>query len=477
MSTFKKDRIAPLTSVGTTLEDERRVVDSIIRSKVDIKNTPLIRYTGVKTTVTYFAQITDIQSDFITNLNSFNDVDKNLKVFRRIKDFVMVIKGEVSPEMESDQQWGDSAESGSSAQILPRTLKPKPGDAFIMEQYGRVNLYRVSNVVPKTFEIDSGFEINYVMEVSDFRWETHPLSQCIADDWIFEYRSVGTGTRALFRSEDYDVLRTMREFYQELADEYISRFYHKVLNTVFLTIEKGITINQPSSDFSHSLGGDPYDEPIADIEEIAEDSARSYVGRLLYDRELVCFIKKHSIFYTSNNIFLPTAFFPSRDNVYRDTIFGVIESRRINRLNLLYQVPTPMLVATIGYPPQLFGKVDIAWSPSLTYGSLNLLPNKFGMKMKSTFNAARSGYDREFFRNYVDILVECISAYVHLTPSDDAKIIDRLYFIAQNRSGLNELSNSEKFYLYPLISKLLIEMIIRMSKEEKLTEGTTFSYD
>lgn len=461
--TFKRQMVAPMTAARSPLEQERRVIDSILASKVGIKDTTLIRYSGSKTTVTYLAQMTSEGNDYLVNLNSFNDIDTNLKVFQRIDDFVFMIKAAIEPEEESDPALGVSEEAQGSAQILPRTIKPRQGDAFVMKQFDRVCLFRVSNVTPKTFENDAGFEINYILEADNFRWDLHPVTACIAENWQFEYRHVGTGMRSLFRKSDYEVLLKLRELYNELSDDYVTRFFNKILNTFLLSPPLDMPETSPFMILEPPKAME--EAPLTNLAQDARDNVQKLVGQKLYDRELVHFINKHSLFTTVDNTLYPTAFLTSRPDVYRDSIFGALEKRTLKRLVLFYQVPNPLMMATPGFPPQLFGKVDLAWTGSLVHGCLDLLPRNFYLKIKTFSYEARSSYDKNFFNNFSDVIVECLSAYLQTTEAQDDSILSRLNFIAINSGNLDNIPDQEKFYLYPLIAKVIIDYMMRLSLE------------
>lgn len=456
--TLKRDLITPMTSGSTTAEDERRVVDNVLKSKVETKASPLVRLSGVKTSVTYFAQITQLGSDYLTNLNSFNSIDQNLIQFKKIEELLLLFKNEMTPEVEADQINGVSVESSGSCQILPRTIQPRIGDMFAMKNFERINLYRVTNVNIATFENESGYEINFMMLEENFDLSSHKLKDCIAEEWNFEYRHVGTEFRTLFRREEMDYLKKMRKLYNELSIEYIEKFYDKILNSFFFEVDDNTT----HDDVPYTIVGEDNNITSPDLK-----IGREWLRRKFYERETVEFIKKNNIFYNNRKIILPTQFFTS-GKVYRETIYGAIEARDFKRLNYKYFIPVPVNMATPGMLPQLFGKVDLLWSPSLTNGCLNLLPVGFADKIKSLPNSARNSYDANLYSNISEIIIETIAVYINGKPEDDYNILSRLLHISDKFDELLDIPSEESFFIWPLLGYILIDVMVRFSDKNFL---------
>ncbi len=455
---FKKDIITPMTSGSTTAEDERRVVDNVLKSKVEAKSSPLVRLSGVKTSVTYFAQITQMGSDYLNNLNSFNSIDPNLVRFKKIEELLLLFKNEMTPDVEADQINGVSVESSGTCQVLPRTIQPRIGDVFAMKNFERINLYRVTNVTIATFENESGYEISFMMLEENFDLSRHKLRDCIAEEWNFEYRHVGTEFRTLFRREEMDYLKKMRKLYNELSIEYIEKFYDKILNSFFFEVED----TSSHDDIPYTIAGGAGVSTPPDVK-----IGREWLRRKFYEREMVEFLKKNNIFYNNRKIVLPTQFFTS-GKVYRETVYGAIEARDFKRLKYKYFIPVPVNMATPGMLPQLFGKVDLLWSPSLTDGCLNLFPVGFADKIKSLPNSARNSYDANVYSNFIDIITETIAVYINGKPEDDYNVLTRLMYIADNSDQLCEIPSEESFFIWPLLGYILIDVMVRFSDKNFL---------
>ena len=472
--TLKKNLITPMTSGNTTMEEERRVVDNVLKAKVATKESPLLRLSGVKTPVTYLAQITQSANDYLVNLNSFNDIDPNMVQLKKIENMVLLFKSEMTPDVQTDPVMGVSVESNGTCIVMPRTIKPRQGDVFVMKNYDRTNLYRVSLVTPTTLENDAGFEINFVMIFDNFNIETHPIRNCIVEEWNFEFRHVGTEFRTLFRREEYDYLKGMRGLYAELSETFIGKFYDKTLNTFFFEVEDNAT----HEDVPYTIvSQNPEQDMTAIVNSADNRTGPEWFGRKFYEREVIEFIKKHNIFYSNKRVILPTQFFASR-KVYRDTIYGAIEARDHKRLKYRYFIPTALTMATPGFPPQLFGKVDLMWSPSLTDGCLNLFPKSFADKIKILPNSARQSYTDNFYQSYTDFVVELVAIYVNGRQQDDWNVVSRLKFLWENIRRIEEMHNEDMFFLLPLVGYILTDIMIRFSSEEftKLmnqTEATT----
>lgn len=459
--TFKKNLITPPINDQQVQETEKRVIDNIISSKLETKKLPVMRLTGAKTTVTYFAQITDLVNDYLTNVNSFNSIDPNLARYKQIEKFVMLFKSELTPDVEADQVTGVSVEQSGSCFVLPNTIQPKPNDFFIMEQYSVKNLYRVTNVNINTLENEKGYEISFALYIQNFDLDQHSFRNCIAERWIFEYRHIGTEFRTLFREEEFEYLIIMRKLYVELSDAYVINFYDNVLNTFLF--EVGVDTNT-HEDLPYTVVGDNSSVILPDVK-----IPQYYKGLKFYEREMIEFIRKNNIFYNCKKIVNPTQFFTSRRNVYRETIYGVLESRDIKKLKYYYFIPTHLTIATPGYPPQLFGKVDLMWSPVLVDGAINLLPSEFRSKLSSIITSSAYGtFNGTIYKSITDVFVEIIGIYIKNDPKNDYMIIDRLIGLYKNISDLEEIPLEEKFFLYPLLGYILLDIMARFSDKDFL---------
>ena len=67
-------------------EEEQRIADAVLQDRLEVKNTPLSRMTGLKTTVVYYQQKTIGRNDYLVNTAGLNTIDVNK--FNFIKIFV-----------------------------------------------------------------------------------------------------------------------------------------------------------------------------------------------------------------------------------------------------------------------------------------------------------------------------------------------------------------------------------------------------
>ena len=126
-------------------EEEQRIADAVLQDRLELKNTPLSRMTGLKSTVIYYQQKTIGRNDYLVNTAGVNTIDVNKLNFIEIKDFVILCQGETSYQSSPTEISIDVNVDGE-AKVLPKTIQPLAGDRFIMSVGDKNCLFKVTGV-------------------------------------------------------------------------------------------------------------------------------------------------------------------------------------------------------------------------------------------------------------------------------------------------------------------------------------------
>ena len=144
-------------------EEEQRIADAVLQDRLEVKNTPLSRMTGLKTTVVYYQQKTIGRNDYLVNTAGLNTIDVNKFNFIKIEGFVIICQGDSSYQANSLEMSIDVNVDGE-AKVLPKTIQPLVGDRFIMNVGDKNCLFKVTGVNKTTIETDSAYTLNYTLE-------------------------------------------------------------------------------------------------------------------------------------------------------------------------------------------------------------------------------------------------------------------------------------------------------------------------
>ena len=214
-------------------EEEQRIADAVLQDRLEVKNTPLSRMTGLKTTVVYYQQKTIGRNDYLVNTAGLNTIDVNKLNFIKIEGFVIICQGDSSYQANSLEMSVDVNVDGE-AKVLPKTIQPLVGDRFIMNVGDKNCLFKVTGVNKTTIETDSAYTLNYTLEEDVLGEKYSQVESCVTDVRHFVYAHVGTTFRTIFREDEYIALEKLSKMYNTMSELYNEMFYNKDKNKYVL---------------------------------------------------------------------------------------------------------------------------------------------------------------------------------------------------------------------------------------------------
>lgn len=460
-------------SIISPLKEEQRIANSVILDKLETKDTPLSRMTSYKTTVVYYQQKVTGRNDYVINTANLGNTDVNKLAFYKIKDFIILCSDPLNVSLEKNE--GSTSLMGDgSANILPKTIKPMVNDYFLMNTLGKNNLYRITEVNKSSIEQDSAYQVNYQLIEEDSVEQLTKLEENVVDTYRFIYSHVGTSFRTIFRDDEYDALEKMEKMYQCIGEMFNESYYNNDKNTYVLKYnqldiknEDGVPIsesrveNMPWSYEKTYNKNESYSIPPK-----LNDSDVWY-GSLMYDRMLVEFITKNSIFTNVNRkIYRVTQLQEDLERWYSKTIFYAIEKQSNKRFDFRYFIPSPITRLTIAGSLNLYGVVSLEPSMDFHKGCLNLYPSDL---IDYTINPnllleERSEKDLSMnvYRSAIDLICEIIGLYIN---KKEDLIVDRILLLDEYIEEFNELSIGDQhaFYLYPMLAYVIRKSMDRLS--------------
>lgn len=235
--------------------------------------------------------------------DSYGVIHANSSIrFKKINKLPIYGLDAIIPQLSDEEQGLDTNYDGEAI-ITPSTITPFPNDFFeIPYLKGRKTLFRIKSVDYDSMRPEGYQKIEFRLETMDDEKYEQLQKQCSDKDWTCIYKNIGSDSRAVILSNDYERIQKIDKMYWDMADTYVSIYY-----------------NQKHNCF---LGPD----------EVS--------GKFLYDPFMSVFIDKHGLFNRPDGysaIVLSEQFTDTRRSFkYEKSIYRFIErndERKISKFN------------------------------------------------------------------------------------------------------------------------------------------------
>lgn len=452
-------------------EEEQRIANAVLQDKLEIKNTPISRMTGLKTSVIYYQQKTIGRNDYLVNTTSLNTIDVNKRNFIKILDFVILCTGEASYQSSPTEISIDINVDGE-AKVLPQTIKPLVGDFFIMSVGDKNCLFKITGVNKTSIETDCAYAITYTLDEDILGEKYSQLETCTTETRHFIYSHVGTSFRTIFREDEYIALDKLSKMYETMAEVYNRLFYNKDKNTYILNYtaldikdESGTPLEESRLQNQPFVVAPDKDIPTTVSKPKLNDSD-VWFGSMMYDRMLIEFITKNRIFdRVCRKLYRVSQLQQDLERWYHKTIFYAIEHQQTTNLRFKTFIPAPITRVTIASTLNLYGVVSLEPCIEPMGNTLELYPNGllecmlWGGKDKSDSDITVNTY-----KDMIDLMNDCIGLY---TRKKDSECMSRLLLMYEHFEDFYQLSirDQNQFYLFPIIAFIITKMMDRLSDD------------
>ena len=459
-------------AIISQVSTEQRIGNAVIQDKLTTKDNPLSRMTSnFKTTVTYYQQKVTGRNDYVINTGNLGSTDVNKNAFIQIKDFIIICQDALNVSLEKND--GNVSLMGDgTATVLPKTIKPLVNDYFVMNTLNKNNLYRITEVNKNSIEQDSAYSITYQLVEENSVEELNKITQNIVQKCKFIYAHVGQDFRTIFREDEYEALEKMEEMYIELGKLYNEFFYNVEKNTYVLNYDVGDIKDSEGVSIEESRIQDqpwtlinPLDGRQNKVTPPKLNDQDVWYGSLMYDRLLVEFIIRNSIFTNVNGkIIQVTQLQKDLERWYGKSIFYAIETQNKNRVFFKYRMPSPVTRITISGNLNMYGVVSLEPIPTYLPGCLSIIPEKL-----FDYTAANTLKDRSLkdpslnvYTSMVDLICETIALFINKQYDS---ILDRLLMIYEGIDEFCQLSIKDQnaFYLFPTLAYVIRKTMDRLS--------------
>ena len=152
--------------------------------------------------------------------------------YNKILQFPMYNIPEIKPDVVWDETGYDIDLDLSDIVILPNTIKPTPGDYFLLDFPGiKQYLFRVNNFRYNTIQSNDFYTIDCDIKDIGIDLEDKRMKTNIVDEYQTVFDNIGTQDKCFVKSSDISYLNSIVDLYYKLRDYYKAAFYKHDLNT------------------------------------------------------------------------------------------------------------------------------------------------------------------------------------------------------------------------------------------------------
>ena len=152
--------------------------------------------------------------------------------FNKILDFPLYNIPELKPDLVFDETGYDVELDLSDITILPGTIRPSPGDYFILLFPGiKEYLFRVNEFRYNTIQSNDFYTVSCDIKDIGHDLEKKRMQGQIVDEYQTVFDNIGTEDRCFVKTTDIDYLNSITDLYYKLREYYKNAFYDRDLNT------------------------------------------------------------------------------------------------------------------------------------------------------------------------------------------------------------------------------------------------------
>lgn len=158
--------------------------------------------------------------------------------YNKILQFPVYNIPEIKPDIVYDETGYDIDMDLSDIVVLPNTIRPTPGDYFLLDFPGiKQYLFRVNNFRYNTIQSNDYYSLDCDIKDIGTDLEEKKFKEIIIDEYQTVFDNIGTQDRCFVKTTDISYLNSIVDLYYKLRDYYKAAFYKPDLNT--FTCEMG----------------------------------------------------------------------------------------------------------------------------------------------------------------------------------------------------------------------------------------------
>lgn len=215
-------------------------------------NTQYARILDTKPTYTTYYQINPVMS---TTDNGFLDAQSSIGPnspirYNEIKTFPIYGLEQIQLQLE-DSEWGLDTNYDGEGIILPQTIKPTPGDWFVIDYLNIQVMFYVNSVNFDTIKSNNYYRISFHVRVIDADIK-QALKNQIVDKFTCNIKNVGSIENVIIRDDVKKIMDDAKKVIEKVKDLYKKVYYKNQYNS-FITDKNSYCTGEQAFYYDRSL--------------------------------------------------------------------------------------------------------------------------------------------------------------------------------------------------------------------------------
>lgn len=213
------------------------MTNTVIDTAKTMLNNPYYLYSDKKGSECIYYNINDTMSTLDeASRTNYSELGPNSPIrYNKVNNFMLygISKMEVNLDigevgLEADTITGDAI-------ILPDTIRPYPGDFFILTQYSKPYLFKVTKVDRNLLDTEKDmYRINYMLAYSD-QASIADINRQVVKNFNFVVGNVGTNYACIIEEDVYNISLALQELSVMLKDYFYNIFWDTKVQTFIYT--------------------------------------------------------------------------------------------------------------------------------------------------------------------------------------------------------------------------------------------------
>lgn len=162
---------------------------------------------------------------------------KNSSVrFHEIKNFPIYGITEMQLSLDSEDEGLNTNYDGEGI-ILQNTIKPLPGDIFLLTHMTTKAIFMVTSVEYDTIKSNNYYKIGYtILSIEDTEYLVDIERQTV-ERYTCNIKNIGTDEKAIIRDDVYAIINELSSLKDDIVNKYKMLFYNRKFNSFMMLID------------------------------------------------------------------------------------------------------------------------------------------------------------------------------------------------------------------------------------------------
>lgn len=227
--------------MGYLLSEEEFLNNNIFKFE-DRMNSQYSRFLDRTPTYVTYYNISNVNSTVDNGFESVEQIlgDNSPIRFNKVENFPIYGIDQIVLDLADDEE-GLTTDYDGDAVILPNTVKPLPGDFFVINHLSIKVQFMVTDIKYDTIKSNNFYKISYTLKSIS---EPKQIEKQVSDKFKCIVDNIGTEEKCLIKEDEYYLLQDLANEYERLAETFKLFFYNEKYN-LFMTKESGIIFYDP----------------------------------------------------------------------------------------------------------------------------------------------------------------------------------------------------------------------------------------